>query len=251
MPAGSLDRWPEDYERGRPGYPQEAVEVAGLPADATVLDLGAGTGKLTRLLRESFDGVIAVEPSEPMRRVMEQTCPGIELLDGTAEQIPLWDASVDAVFAAECFTWFDGPRALAEIARVLRPSGALVLLWNVPSRPTEPSLETVEEIVAPYWPPQDTIGPLMGDLVPGALSSGEWRRVFEDSAFEELRETRVPNPQTTDRDGIVAFFASMGWIADLPDGERLPLLDRVRARLAAAEYRRFWETQVGSTLVRK
>jgi SAM-dependent methyltransferase len=250
MPAGSLDRWPEDYERGRPSYPPQAVEVARLPDHATVLDLGAGTGKLTRLLVRSFDRVLAVEPAEPMRRMLEKTCPGVDALDGSAEQIPLADSSVDAVFAAECFTHFDGPRALAEIARVLRPGSPLVLLWNVPSAPTEPSLEAVEGLVAPYWPRWETIGPLKGDLVPPRFTSDEWRLAFVGSPFEELEETRLPNTQIVDRDAIVAFFASMGWIADLPDEERLPLLDEVQSRLPEADYQRFWETRIHSTRVR-
>jgi SAM-dependent methyltransferase len=244
MPAGSRDAWPEDYERGRPGYPREAVDVAGVPADATVLDLGAGTGKLTRRLLEAFARVVAVEPSEPMRSVLRRTCPTAAALDGSAEQIPVPGFSVDAVFAAECFHWFDGPRALAEIARVLRPGGALVLLWNLPAGPTEPSLEAVEELLAPYWPPPETIGSSLGDLAAARFSSGDWRRPFTGSRFGELRETQLPNAQTVDRDGLVAFFASMGWIADLADEERLPLLERVRARLDHAEYRRPWQTHV-------
>jgi len=73
MPAGSLDRWPEDYERGRPGWPPEVVDVPGLPRSATALDLGAGTGKLTRLLVSTFDRVVAVEPAEAMRRLLERS----------------------------------------------------------------------------------------------------------------------------------------------------------------------------------
>lgn len=76
MPAGSLDRWPEDYERGRPGWPPEVVDLPGLPPTATVLDLGAGTGKLTRLLVPAFGRVVAVEPAEAMRRMLETLCPG-------------------------------------------------------------------------------------------------------------------------------------------------------------------------------
>ena len=82
---------------------------------------------------------------------------------------------------------------------------------------------------------------------PMGYESGEWRLAFEASQFEELQETRLPNPQTVDRDGLVAFFASMGWIAGLPDADRLPLLDEVRSLLATAEYRRPWETHVCST----
>jgi len=243
MPSGSLDRWPEDYERGRPGWPPEVVDIPGLPATATVLELGAGTGKLTRLLTPAFGSVVAVEPADPMRRLLAAICPEAEALSGTAQEIPLEDASVDAVFAAEAFHWFDDERALAEIARVLRPRGALVLMWNVPAGPTEPSIAAVEQLLAERRPKPDELAyPL--DLRGPHYASGEWRSAFAKSEFEPLTEARLPNPQAVDREGVVAFFASMGWIADLPDTERLQLLEEVRSLLIADEYRRPWETDV-------
>jgi SAM-dependent methyltransferase len=248
MPAGSGDRWPEDYERGRPGYPAEVVDVAGIAPAATVLDLGAGTGKLTRLLVSSFDDVVAVEPAEPMGRLLTTLCPDAQVLAGSAERIPLADASVDAVFAAEAFHWFDGDRALAEIARVLRPPGALVLMWNLPAGLTEPSTAALEQLVLERAPRDLEYDP--SDLNARRYASGEWRAAFEGSLFHELQEVRLPNPQTLDRDGFVAFLASMGWIADLPDGERLPLLERIRSLLDADEYLRPWETHVCWTRLR-
>jgi SAM-dependent methyltransferase len=244
MPAGSLDRWPEDYERGRPGWPPEVVDIPGLPSAATVLELGAGTGKLTRLLVSTFDGVVAVEPAEAMRNLLVPGCPEAEVLAGSAEEIPLATASVDAVFAAETFHLYDGERALAEIARVLRPRGVLVLMWNLPAGPTEPSIAAVEQLLHERGPDETRFGADPLDLNPALYASGKWRLALAESPFEELQETRLPNPQTVDRDGLVAFFASMGWIGDLPDVDRLPLLDEVRSLLAAAEYQRPWETHV-------
>jgi SAM-dependent methyltransferase len=245
MPVGSLDRWPEDYERGRPGWPPEVVDVPGLPPTATVLDLGAGTGKLTRLLVSTFGRVVAVEPAEAMRRLLVAHCPEAEARAGTAEEIPLANASVEAVFAGEAFHRFDGEPALAEIARVLRPGGVLVLLWNLPAGPTEPSIEAAERFLEKRAPGRRAeLGYDPVDLNPTRYESGAWREPFAESPFEELREARLPNPQTIDRDGLVAFFASMGWIGDLPDDERLPLLDEVRSLLPAAEYERPWETHV-------
>jgi SAM-dependent methyltransferase len=244
MPAGSLDRWPEDYERGRPGWPPEVVDIPGLPSAATVLELGAGTGKLTRLLVSTFDGVVAVEPAEAMRRLLVPLCPEAEVVTGSAEEIPLANASVDAVFAAETFHLYDGERALAEIARVLRPRGVLVLMWNLPAGPTEPSIAAVEQLLDQRAPDRAELGYDPLDLNSTRYASGEWRLAFAGSPFTELRETRLANPQTVDREGVVAFFASMGWIADLPDGDRLPLLDEARSLLAAAEYQRRWETHV-------
>jgi A/G-specific adenine glycosylase len=122
------------YELARPGYPDEAVAVLvgmlGIAAGVQVLDLAAGTGKLTRRLIELGASVIAIEPVRGMRRELQQAVAGVEVLDGTAESIPLADASVDVVTVAQAFHWFDAPLALAEIARVLRPGGGLAILWN-------------------------------------------------------------------------------------------------------------------------
>jgi SAM-dependent methyltransferase len=244
MPTGSLDRWAEDYERGRPGWPPEVVDIAGLPATATVLDLAAGTGKLTRLLVATFERVLAVEPAEAMRRLLVSSCPDAEALDGSAEAIPLANASVDALFAAEAFHKFDGPHAVAELARVLRPGGALVLLWNLPAGPTEPSIAAAEQFLEQRGPDRAEVGYDPLDLNSKRYASGAWRVPFAGSPFEEFRETRLPNPQTVDRGGLVSFFASMGWVGDLADEERLPLLDELRSLLSAAEYRRLWETRV-------
>src|SRR5262245_54130558 len=110
------EHWYEAYERGRPGYPSGAVTAPGLPSSALVLDLGAGTGKLTRVLCVSFARVLAVEPDSHMRRRLVALCPEAEALAGSAEQIPVADGSVDAVFAAQSFHTFDQGRALSEIA---------------------------------------------------------------------------------------------------------------------------------------
>lgn len=242
-------RWYEDYERGRPGYPREAIEVAGLASSATVLDLGAGTGKLTRVLVSMFRRVVAVEPDDEMRRMLTQAAPDTEVLAGSAEQIPLPDASVDAVFAAQSFHWFANERALGEIVRVLRSRGTLVLMWNLPAGRIEPAIEDVERLLQPHWP-KGWDCPL--DLGLGAPGRGpdEWRTAFAQSPFEELQEARLPNPQSVDAEGLLAFFGSMGWIAALPDVDRLPLLERIRSLLGTREYRVPWETHVAWTRLR-
>jgi SAM-dependent methyltransferase len=240
--TGVSDRWHEDYELGRPGWPPEVVDVPGVQPTATVLELGAGTGKLTRLLAAKFDRVTAVEPDEGMRRLFVENLPDVELLDAAAEEMPLADGSLDAVFAAECFHVFDAERAIAEIARVLRPGGTLVLLWNLPGGPTEPSIAAVEEMLRRRAPDNLLYDPV--DLNSVRYASGELLAPFADSPFAELNHARLANPQTLNRDGVFAFLASMGWISDLPDEERLPLLERVREMLPAPEYRRLWETNV-------
>jgi len=119
------------YERGRPSYPPEAIDWL-LPNDARdVLDLGAGTGKLTvRLVERGLD-VIAVDPIPDMLEVLRNSLPDTPALLGTAEEIPLPDDSVDSVVVAQAWHWFDPERAIKEVARILRPGGRVGLVWNV------------------------------------------------------------------------------------------------------------------------
>jgi SAM-dependent methyltransferase len=237
--------WHEDYERGRPTYPPQVVRVPGLPASAAVLEPGAGTGKLTRLLVGSFAYVVAVEPDPGMRGWFAARCPRATLLAGTAEQLPFADESFDGVFIAEAFHWFAHERALGEIARVLRPHGALVLLWNIPAGSIEPPIREVEQLLEPLWP-ADVGLPL--DLNPHQLPHArDWPRAFVESVFEPLQEAQFDNAQIVDRDGLVAYFASMGWIGALPDEERASLLDAISSRLTANEYRLPFTTRVHST----
>lgn len=233
--------WYDDYERGRPGYPAQAVDVADLAPSVTALELAAGTGKLTRQLISRFAHVVAVEPDPGMRRLLVAGCPGVEAIGGAAERIPLADDAVDAVFVAQAFHCFDNETALAEIARVLRPGGALVVMWNVANGPVAPSITAVEELLAPIWP-QDFGFPL--DMMSGAWAPSAWNLPFAEQAFNQIREARLANPQTVDPQGLVAFFGSMGWIADLPDEERRPLVDAMRSHVTAAEYVLPWQTRV-------
>src|SRR6185369_7093387 len=107
------------------------VDVLGLRPGRRLLDLAAGTGKFTRLVAGTGVDLVAVEPVAAMRDELVARVPGVEALDGRAEELPLGDGSVDAVVSAQAFHWFDAPRALAEMHRVLRPSGRLALVWNV------------------------------------------------------------------------------------------------------------------------
>jgi SAM-dependent methyltransferase len=128
--AGSAD----SYDRARPGYDDEPLDWAfremELDEGSVVLDLAAGTGKLSQALAPRAGRLIAVEPLPEMRRLLAAQAPEATLLDGTAEQIPMDDGSVDAVFVGEAFHWFDGARALPEMHRVLRPAGGVALLWH-------------------------------------------------------------------------------------------------------------------------
>lgn len=202
----------KEYDRGRPGYPSEALRAC-LPPDARrVLDLGAGTGKLTRELLGLRLGleVVAVEPLEEMRSALPSAA---EVLAGTAEALPIADASVDAVLVAQAFHWFDAPSALREIARVLRPGGTLGLLWN-----------------------------LLDDSVPWVAAvadafEAEDRASLEDPAdspytgapgLSDPERLVVPHAQASDADTLVANIASRSTTILRPPEQQATLLDRIR-----------------------
>ncbi len=146
--ADAFDAMAEEYERGRPGWPADAIaSLLERFGARTVLDLAAGTGKLTEILVAHAGEVVAVEPLDGMRRVLEARLPSVRALAGTAEAIPLADGSVDAVFVGEAFHWFDLRRAPAEIARVLRPGGGLAVMWNVAADDGEPWFDELVALV--------------------------------------------------------------------------------------------------------
>jgi ubiquinone/menaquinone biosynthesis C-methylase UbiE len=209
------------YERGRPGYPAAAiqwlVEQLRLGPGRTVLDVGAGTGKLTRELVVSGAEVVAVEPVPAMRAVLEQSVPAAQAVDGTAEALPLPDGATDAIVAASAFHWFDGPAAVAEFHRVLRPGGRLALVWNRRRR-EQPLQAAINKIIEPY----------RGDA-PNAYR-GTWREpVLSDGRFKSVGELEEPFEQLLDAAGLVDRVGSTSFIAALPAAER----DRVLARVHA------------------
>lgn len=141
----------EHYDAHRPSYPAEAVaflrEAAGITSDSCVVDLGAGSGLMTRLLRP-VGRLIAVEPLAEMRAVLQVRVPDAEALAGTAEAIPLPTGSVDAVVTAQAFHWFATAETVREIARILTREGALVLVWNTHDL-EDPVMERIEAILDP------------------------------------------------------------------------------------------------------
>ena len=230
-----FDAVAEDYEFGRAGWPPEVVEGVG---GEVVLDLAAGTGKLTRLLVERFPRVIAVEPLAGMRAVLERLVPQAESLDGTAEAIPLGDASVDAAFVAEAFHWFDAAAAARELARVLRPRGILRLVFNVWKGPFRPSIgpgarSLLEELDA-------KAGPGGG----GKVVAGDWKRGFESLPFTPLEERHVDHEDVADRERVVAHLVSTSAAAALAESERQSLASSLRAAIADGEYRVEIDTHV-------
>ncbi|MFZ4894070.1 class I SAM-dependent methyltransferase [Plantibacter sp. Mn2098] len=128
--AASFGAAAEAYERGRPEYPADAIDWL-LPEDAeAVIDLGAGTGKLTRLLKKRAKDLVAIDPSQAMLAVLGDVVGGVETIVGTAEEIPIADGEADAVLCAQAWHWVEPERASAEVARVLKPGGTFGLVWN-------------------------------------------------------------------------------------------------------------------------
>lgn len=203
--AGSFGVAAEVYERGRPGYPEAAIDWL-LPRGATaVLDLGAGTGKLTRQLVVRGLEVVAVEPSDGMREQLQRVLPGVRALPGTAESIPLPDAAVDAILVAQAWHWVDVTRAVPEVARVLRPGGVLGLVWNSRDERVDWVAE-LGRIMAGGVKHFDTANPPVGPpfepierrefewvypLTPGALVDLVASRSYIITATEDEREAKL------------------------------------------------------------
>jgi SAM-dependent methyltransferase len=199
------------YERGRPSYPPEAIDWL-LPSTARhVLDLGAGTGKLTvRLVERGLD-VTAVDPIPEMLEVLSSSLPDTPALLGTAEEIPLPDDSVDAVLVAQAWHWFDRDRASAEIARVLRPGGTLGLVWNARDERSG-WVRDLGRIIGHDDPSKD-------DVTLPTTFTGLERRRFEWTSYL--------TPQA-----LIDLVASRSYCITSPDEVRTRTLERVRELLA-------------------
>jgi SAM-dependent methyltransferase len=213
----------EVYERARPSYPDDAiawlVERTGMVPGTVVLDVGAGTGKLTRLLAPTGARVIAVEPIPEMRALIEGAA---EIVDGTAEELPFADGFADVVTVAQAFHWFDLDRALPELQRVLRPGGHLALVWN--SRDlSDPVQRGVEDLLAS-----------LRAEVPGQ-QLGRWRGPLERSPLFGAGERRTFRyMQQFTADDLCERVASTSFVAAMPAVERDELLVRVRALVHGA-----------------
>jgi SAM-dependent methyltransferase len=221
----TFDRVAVDYDRGRPGWPAAMLE--GIEA-VDALDLAAGTGKLTRLLLERYQHVIAVEPLPGMRALLPRQA---EVLDGSAEEVPLPARSVDAAFVAEAFHWFDSTAAVRELARVVRPAGTVLVCFNVWRGPYEPPIGArAERVLKERWarlPPPG--GP--------KVESGEWKVGFAGQPFSALEGRSFDHEMETDREGVAAYYSSTSSTAQLAPAERAELRAELVGALADVPYR--------------
>ena len=222
--ARSFGNVAETYHRVRPGYSQEVIDralsVLRLDARASVLDLAAGTGRLTSELAQRFTRVIAVEPDDAMRALIVDG----EVLAGAAEAIPLDGASVDAVFVGEAFHWFEAADAIAEIARVLRPRGGLAV------------------ISTHWWETEPPLGDAALQLLSGPYERSlghrkpPWDNAFAESPFEPLQLEGFEEELVVDVDELLELYSTTSSLAALPHEERAELFADVR-RLLAGSYR--------------
>jgi SAM-dependent methyltransferase len=241
--AIGFERAADDYERGRPGYPDAALArlstELGLRPGRVVLDLAAGTGKLTRAVAITGAELIAVEPVAAMRRALQASLPSVRALEGTAEAIPLPEASVDAVLVAQAFHWFDAAVAAAEIHRVLRPAGGLGVIWN-----------SWDESVAWVARVQALIHSYVG-AAPQQRSSRWDAELSATGLFGPIERAEFPHVVIAGVDVLRARVASVSYISALPDAERERVLDEVIAIAAedpSAHGREQFETPYTTTV---
>jgi SAM-dependent methyltransferase len=210
------------YDRGRPGYPPEAIAVAtrelGLSAGDRVADLGAGTGKLTAALAGAGLDVVAVEPLDGMRERLALAMPGVEAVAAAAEDLPFADGSLAACFSADAFHWFDAARSAAELHRVLRPGGGVALIWHLPGW---------EQAPPDWWSALvELLNGLRSDH-PG-FSGEQGREAFAaHGGFAPFSHHTVHSAFPTDRDRLCDYVASISYVAAHP--ERDAVLARARA----------------------
>jgi ubiquinone/menaquinone biosynthesis C-methylase UbiE len=232
LAAVGFDRGAGAYERARPSYPDDAVaEVVarlGIGPGRRVLDLAAGTGKFTRLLLPTGADLVAVEPVEGMRRQLAAAVPGVEVLDGRAEDLPLADGSVDAVVCAQAWHWFDSPAALAEVRRVLRPTDAgaagsghrgLAVVFNIRDESVAwvRELTEVTEFSTTNRPHHKTSRRRFAE------------EVEADGGFTPVTVASFRYAQVLDAEGLVERAASQSNVASMEPGRRAEILDAVRA----------------------
>ena len=209
-----------DYERARPSYPPESIDILrtelGVGPGARVCDLAAGTGKLTRLLVATGADVVAVEPVAGMRDQLSEVLPEIDVLDGTAEAIPLDDGSLDVVTVAQAFHWFKFDEALAEIRRVLRPRGGLAILFNQRDE-RHAWVKTWNDVIE--WHSRRI----------AYYQTTDWTEVLGNGGFGNVNHATVEWTQPLTRGLLASRVRSVSYIADSPPQTQQEYVDRVLA----------------------
>jgi SAM-dependent methyltransferase len=215
----------DEYECGRAGYAPAAVaklvEELRLVPDLPVLDLAAGTGKMTRQLAATGAAVVAVEPDPRMLARLTASAPNVRAFEGHAEHIPLGESQVRAVVVGSAFHWFDAPAALREIHRVLAPGGRLALAWNPDDDPPSEWATEIRRLVRRYVSAR-----------PGHAAR-HWPEVLtEDALFGNVRQWLFPWQVEMTVDQVLARTVSYSYVAALDEDTRTRIQEGVRHVLA-------------------
>ncbi|MBO0855884.1 MAG: class I SAM-dependent methyltransferase [Nocardia sp.] len=225
--ATSFGSVAEDYDRFRPGPPARSMDWLIPPGCAVAMDLAAGTGLFTRALAERVPEVIAVEPDARMRAVLAERSPRVRALEGTAEAIPLAEASLDAAFVSAAWHWFDPPIALAELGRVLRDGGRLGVVWTSRDR----SVDWVAELDPARL--ADGSSADSGDRrLRRDLKSGFDASVAEHGGFGPVSSAEFTFTRTMPLDAAAAWTGTYSQVITATPEDRSARLDRARAILA-------------------
>jgi len=231
----------ENYIKARPGYPEDVVELlekkCGLTHASVVADVGCGTGLLAKLFCDYGCRIIGVEPNAAMREAGQHFLagyPNFEMVDGTAEAIPLPGTSVDFITAAQCFHWFNQKEARHEFMRILKPNGWAVLIWNDREFSGSPFANAYEALLWKYGIDYAEVDHR------GKATVSNFGQFFGNSAFEKAT---FPNVQHLDRDGLIARVLSASYMPPVGHECYPAMLDDIN--------RIFDETQKGGTVAAK
>jgi SAM-dependent methyltransferase len=215
------------YSRGRPNYPLEVSDwlttTLGIGPGTVAVDVGAGTGKFTRLLDNTGASVYAVEPVDAMREQLVTDLPGVNALSGTAQNLPFPDGYADVIVCAQAFHWFATNTVLAEFHRVLKPGGRLALVWNVRDESVD-WVATLTEIIVPFE----------GDAP--RFHKGDWRVPFQNQStgFTDLEETHFGYHHVGPPDEVIMDrFMSVSFIAALPEKDNAAVRQSIGNLIAA------------------
>jgi SAM-dependent methyltransferase len=231
--AGSFGSAADAYERGRPRYEPHVIAAIGEAAvGPRIVDIGAGTGRISAPLTQAGYDVVAVEPLDEMRAILARHIGSDRALAGRAEALPLDDASVGGAVCSDAWHWFDGARAADELARVVTPGGGVVICLSLPTWRADPEVAPDRE--APHWF-------LDLGVIHAALHKGDHPYLTGTKRpdgleghpdFDDLEVRNVPFVHHTDREGIVAHWASLSFVATLPGPQRAKFLEELDAMLA-------------------
>ena len=231
--SGSFGAVASTYERFRPGPPAAAIAWMLPDAATTVVDLGAGTGSMTKELVGKVDRVIAIEPDDRMRGILTSNLPEVTALRGTGESMPLDTSSVDVVLASSCWHWMDADKTLQETARVLVPGGTLGVVWAGPD-PDGPFVSQAQAMLSEMSTDQGEVtSSVSGRDLGNEIVDTENRvetvlRIPEDSLFAQPDHNTLLWDVALTADELIGLLGTFSWIITMPDDRRAHVISEAR-----------------------